>query len=204
MTPQEVHDAQANGAAVIDLRTPGRFAPEHVEGAINLQFNRADLVDRAELVLPEDLPLIIHGEPDAIAKMAGKLLEEGGFNVLGHLEGGLKAWKEAGLPVVTLDTLDVDTLHDNADDYQVVDSRDGFEFKYGRVPGSTILSWTEAWDKAGSFEDPGKPVAVICGDEVRSSLVASILARHGHRPLLVLGGMVDWLDRDYPLERGAP
>lgn len=202
MTPQEVKAAQDAGAAVIDLRTPGRFAPEHLEGAINLQFNRADLLDRAELVLPMDLPLVIHGEPEAIARVAGKLLADGGFEVLGHLEGGLQAWKDDGLPTVTLDTLNVDQLHDRLDEYHVVDSRDGFEFKYGHVPGSSILSWTEAWEKAGDFQEPGKPVAVICGDEVRSSLVASILARQGHRPALVTGGMVDWLDREYPLEKG--
>ena len=90
MTPQEAKEAQAAGAAVLDLRTPKRFAEQHLAGAINLQFNRADLVDRAEMVLPMDLPLVIHGEPEAIAKMAAKLLEEGGFKVLGHLEGGLK------------------------------------------------------------------------------------------------------------------
>lgn len=202
MTPQEVRAAQESGAAVLDLRTPKRFAEEHLEGAINLQFNRADLVDRAELVLPMDLPLVVHGEPEAIGKMAAKLLEEGGFKVLGHLEGGLKAWKAAGLGTVTLDTLDVDALHAKLADYHVVDARDRFEWKYGRVPGAALLSWTEAWDGASAFQDPGKPVAVICGDEVRSSLVASILARLGHRPALVMGGMVDWIDREYPQEKG--
>lgn len=202
MTPQEVKEAQDGGAAVLDLRTPKRFAQEHLKGAINLQFNRADLVDRAELVLPMDLPLVVHGEPEAIGKMAAKLLQEGGFNVLGHLEGGLKAWKEAGLETVTLRTIDVDTLHDGLADWHVVDARDRFEFKYGRVPGSSILSWTEAWDGANDFEDPGKQVAVICGDEVRSSLVASMLARLGHDPALVLGGMVDWIDREYEQEKG--
>jgi hydroxyacylglutathione hydrolase len=202
MTPEEVLKAQEEGAAVLDLRTPKRFATEHLEGAVNLQFNRADLVDRAEMVLPEDLPLIVHGEPEAIGKMAAKLLEEGGFKVLGHLEGGLKGWKEAGYNTVTLPTVDVDTLHENLADWAVVDARDRFEFKYGRVPGSSILSWTEAWEGANDFEDPGKPVAVICGDEVRSSLVASILARLGHRPSLVMGGMVDWIDRDYEQEKG--
>jgi rhodanese-related sulfurtransferase len=202
MTPEEVLKAQGEGAAVLDLRTPKRFATEHLEGAINLQFNRADLVDRAEMVLPEDLPLIVHGEPEAIGTMAAKLLEEGGFKVLGHLEGGLKGWKEAGYNTVTLPTVDVDTLHENLADWAVVDARDRFEFKYGRVPGSSILSWTEAWEGANDFEDPGKPVAVICGDEVRSSLVASILARLGHRPSLVMGGMVDWIDRDYEQEKG--
>lgn len=202
MTPQEVRAAQEAGAAVLDMRTPKRFAEEYLEGAINLQFNRADLVDRAELVLPMDLPLVVHGEPEAIGKMAAKLLEEGGFKVLGHLEGGLKAWKAAGLDTVTLPTLDVDRLHAELDAWHVVDARDRFEWKYGRVPGASLLSWTEAWDDAASFQDPGKPVAVICGDEVRSSLVASILARQGHRPALVVGGMVDWIERAYPQEKG--
>ncbi|UCC25309.1 MAG: hypothetical protein JSU98_16545 [Gemmatimonadales bacterium] len=202
MTPEEVLKAQQEGAAVLDLRTPKRFATEHLEGAINLQFNRADLVDRAEMVLPEDLKLVVHGEPEAIGKMAAKLLEEGGFTVLGHLEGGLKGWKEAGYNTVTLPTVDVDTLHESLGEWAVVDARDRFEFRYGRVPGSTILSWTEAWEGASDFQDPGKPVAVICGDEVRSSLVASILARLGHKPSLVMGGMVDWIDRDYEQEKG--
>jgi rhodanese-related sulfurtransferase len=113
MTPEEVLKAQQEGAAVLDLRTPKRFATEHLEGAINLQFNRADLVDRAEMVLPQDLKLVVHGEPEAIGKMAAKLLEEGGFTVLGHLEGGLKGWKEAGHNTVTLPTVDVDTLHES-------------------------------------------------------------------------------------------
>lgn len=202
MTPEEVLKAQQEGAAVLDLRTPKRFATEHLEGAINLQFNRADLVDRAEMVLPQDLKLVVHGEPEAIGKMAAKLLEEGGFTVLGHLEGGLKGWKEAGYNTVTLPTVDVDTLHESLGEWAVVDARDRFEFRYGRVPGSTILSWTEAWEGASDFQDPGKPVAVICGDEVRSSLVASILARLGHKPSLVMGGMVDWIDRDYEQEKG--
>jgi rhodanese-related sulfurtransferase len=202
MTPEEVLKAQQEGAAVLDLRTPKRFATEHLEGAINLQFNRADLVDRAEMVLPQDLKLVVHGEPEAIGKMAAKLLEEGGFTVLGHLEGGLKGWKEAGHNTVTLPTVDVDTLHESLGEWAVVDARDRFEFRYGRVPGSTILSWTEAWEGASDFQDPGKPVAVICGDEVRSSLVASILARLGHKPSLVMGGMVDWIDRDYEQEKG--
>lgn len=204
MTPQEALAAQEGGAALLDLRTPKRFATEHVADAVNLQFNRADLVDRAELVLPMDLPLMVHGEPEAIAKMAAKLLEEGGFKVLGHLEGGLKGWKEAGLGTVTMPTLDVDTLHDNLADWHVVDARDRWEFKYGRVPGSSILSWTEAWDGANDFADPGKPIAVICGDEVRSSLVASMLARLGHTPALVMGGMVDWIDREYEQDKGDP
>ncbi len=201
MTPAEVRAAQQEGAAVLDLRTPHPFAAEHLEGALSVQFNRADLVDRVELVFPEDLPMIMHGEPEAIGKVAAKLLADAGFNVLGHLEGGLKAWKAEGLPVVQLPTMDVDELKERMDEFTVVDARDPFEFKYGHVPGSGILSWTEAWYEADkAVDDP--PIAVICGDEIRSVLVASILARKGKSAELVTGGMVDWIERDYPIEKG--
>jgi hypothetical protein len=33
-------------------------------------------------------------------------------------------------------------------------------------------------------------------------LVASILARKGKNAKLVTGGMVDWIERDYPIEKG--
>ena len=201
MTPAEVRAAQQEGAAVLDLRTPHPVAAEHLEGALSVQFNRADLVDRVEMVFPEDLPMIMHGEPEAIGKVAAKLLTDAGFNVLGHLEGGLKAWKAEGLPVVQLPTMDVDELKERMDEFTVVDARDPFEFKYGHVPGSGILSWTEAWYESDSAEDD-PPIAVICGDEIRSVLVASILVRKGKNAELVTGGMVDWVERDYPIEKG--
>jgi hydroxyacylglutathione hydrolase len=202
MTPEEVRTAQQEGALVLDMRTPRPYAREHLDGAVNLQFNRADLVDRAELVLPTDLPLIIHGEPEAIARVAAKLLAEAGFNVRGHLEGGLKAWKEAGLPVREMPTVEVDDLNERLGDWLVVDARDGFEFKYGHVPNSVMLSWVEAWQDWESVPEDSRPIAVICGDEIRSSLVASILERQGRDAQLVVGGMVDWLDREYPIEKG--
>ena len=201
MTPEEVRAAQQDGAAVLDLRTPHPFAAEHIEGAISFQFNRADLVDRAEMIFPTDLPVIAHGEPAAIGRMAAKLLEEGGFRVLGFLEGGLEGWKAAGLPTAVLPTLDVDELHSRLDDVTVVDARDPFEYKYGHVPGSVILPWTEAWLDAPAFEGE-PPLAVICGDEIRSALVASMLRRAGKDADLVVGGMVDWLEREYPVEKG--
>jgi hydroxyacylglutathione hydrolase len=201
MTPEEVRAAQQEGAVILDMRTPHPFASEHIEDAVSFQFNRADLVDRAEMVFPEDLPMVMHGEPQAIGRMAAKLMAEGGFNVLGHLEGGLAAWKDAGFPVETMPTLDVDELESKLGEVTVVDARDPFEFKYGHVPGSVILPWTEAWLEAPAMDAP-PPLVVICGDEIRSVLVASILKRDGKDADLVVGGMVDWLDRGYPLEKG--
>jgi hydroxyacylglutathione hydrolase len=201
MTPAEVHAAREQGAVVLDMRLPRVFAKAHVPGAVNLQFNRADLVDRAEMVLPRDPRFVVHAEPEAIARIAVELLREAGYSVLGHLEGGLAAWKAAGLGTDTIEVIDVDRLNSAAGDLVAIDAREPFEFRHGHVPGARLLPWTAAWTTAK--DAPPGPLAVICGDEVRSSLVASILRRHARDVRLVVGGMVDWNERGYPIEKGA-
>jgi rhodanese-related sulfurtransferase len=195
--------AAIDGDAVpLDMRTPRPFAKEHIPGAVNLQFNRADLADRAEMLLPADRTYIVHAEPEPIAKIAAQLLADAGFDVTGHLEGGLNAWKAAGLPTETLDVMSVDDLKERLADVQVVDVREGYEFRHAHIPGATNLPWTETWTRAGELDSERTP-AIVCGDEVRSAAAASVLQRAGHSPRLVLGGMIDWLERDYPTEKSV-
>lgn len=201
MTPHEVQQAIAGGAVVLDMRLPRVFAKEHIPGAVNVQFNRADLVDRVEMIFPKDIRFVVHAEPEAVARLAADLLGKAGFRVEGYLEGGIKAWKDTHLPTTSLEVIAVDDVRAGSEGLQVVDARDPFEFKYGHVPGARLLSWTEAWATASAFTTE-RPMAVICGDEVRSALVASILARLGREVRLVSGGMVDWNERGFPVEKG--
>lgn len=201
MTPHEAQEAIARGAVVLDMRLPKIFAKEHIAGAVNVQFNRADLVDRVELVFPKETRFLVHAEPEAIARLAVDLLQHAGFEVAGFVHGGLKAWKDARLPTVRLDVLSVDEVHGRLGEFEVVDAREPFEYKYSHVPGARLLPWTDAWQKAASF-GASRPMAVICGDEVRSALVASILARTRPDVRLVVGGMVDWNERGFAVEKG--
>jgi hydroxyacylglutathione hydrolase len=202
MTPAEVREAVDGGALVLDLRPPRPFATGHVPGAVTMQFNRADLADRAELVLPRELRLVIHAEPEPIAAAAEALLREAGYDVLGRLEGGLAAWKAADGPVAELPLIDVDELNGHPRDYLVLDVREGFEFRHGHVAGAQLLPSTEAWTRLDEVPDE-RPIAVICGDQTRSAAVASMLLRAGRDARLVMGGMVDWLERGYPVEKQA-
>ncbi|HZD87171.1 MAG TPA: rhodanese-like domain-containing protein [Gaiellaceae bacterium] len=202
MTPQEVREAVEAGALVLDLRPPRPFAAGHVPGAVTMQFNRADLADRAELVLPKELRLVVHAEPAPIATTAVEILRGAGYEVLGHLEGGLAAWRDGGEPVAELPLLDVDELHDHAGEYLVLDVREGFEYRHGHVAGARLLPSGEAWDRVDEVP-VDRPVAVICGDQTRSAAVASMLLRAGRDARLVMGGMVDWLERGFPTEKQA-
>lgn len=202
MNPSEVAAATEGGAVVLDLRPPRPFATEHLPGALTMQFNRADLADRAELMLPQELRLVVHAEPEPIAKVAVEILLDAGFDVLGHLEGGLKAWRVEGRPTETLPLIDVDDLHGSLAAYTVVDAREGFEYRHAHIEGAVLFPPGEAWERADEL--PARtPLAVVCGDQTRSAYVASILRRRGCDAVLVMGGMVDWLERGYPIERAA-
>jgi rhodanese-related sulfurtransferase len=98
--------------------------------------------------------------------------------------------------------MDVDELHSNRDAYHVIDSREGFEYRHAHIGGAISMSAFEVFDEANEAPSD-KPLAIVCGDQVRSTLVASVLIRHGRDARLVWGGMVDWLDRKYPVEAGA-
>jgi hydroxyacylglutathione hydrolase len=201
MSPEELRHALDASAVLLDLRSPRPFAAEHIPGALNIQFNRADLVDRVELLLPYDQRVTIHAEPEPIARVAASLLDNGGFDVVGHLKGGLRVWKAAGYPVEALPLLSVEDLHAALDDYLVLDVREGFEYRHGHVPGAISLPSGEAWERLADAPDDGRPLAVICGDQTRSAAVASMLLRAGRATRLVMGGMVDWLDLDLPIDR---
>ena len=202
MTPADVQARIAAGAVVLDMRPPRPFAAEHLPGAVNIQFNRADLADRAEMAFPKDTPAIVHAEPEPIARAAVDILQQAGFTVAGHLEGGLKAWKAASLATESLPLLDVDQLNARLGDYDIVDVRERYEYKHGHVPGARLLPWTEAWQRAAS--DAGdKPLAVICGDQARSAWAASVLKRAGRPASLVMGGMADWTERGYTVAKGV-
>ena len=201
MTPRDVERAIGDGAVVLDMRLPRVFAKEHIPGAVNVQFNRADLLDRVEMIFPKDIRFVVHAEPEAIGRLATDRLKDAGYQVEGYLEGGIKAWNDSQLETARLRVLSVEDLHTGIEQLQVIDARDPFEFKYGHVPGARLLSWTEAWEKAPALTTD-RPLAVICGDEVRSALVASILARAGRDATLITGGMVDWNERGFAVEKG--
>ena len=69
-------------------------------------------------------------------------------------------------------------------------------------PRALCRSLIDAANAAGG-KDNASVIAVVCGDQTRSVAVASMLQHAGRDARLVMGGMVDWLERGYPTEKQA-
>lgn len=203
MTPRAFAAALAEGALPVDTRPLSAFAAGHVPGAVPIEFNLADLAERAALLLPAGAAAAVHAEPASRIEASVGLLADAGLRVLGHLEGGLEGWRAAGFPVAALELLDVAELHGGG--HTVLDVREGYEFRYGHIAGARRLPSGEAWGTpAAALEAlrPDGPLAVVCSGEGRAAFVAAVLLRHGIPARLVRGGMYAWERAGYPTVRG--
>jgi len=83
---------------VIDVRTGIEFKRGHVPGAINAP-PRKILLKTAELPKDTSAEIVVYCEHGQRAWIARKLLAGRGYDNTSLLEGALKDWKKAGLPL---------------------------------------------------------------------------------------------------------
>ncbi|CTQ32190.1 rhodanese-like domain-containing protein [Jannaschia rubra] len=95
MTPQEVSDAiDRREIVLIDVRTPQEFSFERIPAAL---LSPMQSFDPAYLPGQADKRIVLHcGSAVRSGKVAEQCLKAG-FDEIAHMEGGLAAWKEAGL-----------------------------------------------------------------------------------------------------------
>lgn len=83
---------------VLDVRTPDEFSGGHIPGAINVP--RSALGERLPtLDFPLDAEIVVHCESGRSAMAAESILREAGYANVRDLDGHMKAWRDAGLPL---------------------------------------------------------------------------------------------------------
>lgn len=86
------------GATIIDVRAADEFASGHIEGALHLPLGR--LEEHLDEI-PRDRPLVVQCQAGARSAIAASLLAAHGMEKVRNLVGGIAAWRDAGLPVVS-------------------------------------------------------------------------------------------------------
>lgn len=106
LSPQQVHEEVSNGhATLIDLRESEELKQSgKIPQAVHAP--RGMLEFYADPALPYHKPefdksrrLILHCASGGRSALAACTLKEMGYQNVAHLDGGIKAWKEAGMPL---------------------------------------------------------------------------------------------------------
>lgn len=193
--------AAADGAHVVDARTPEAFGGGHVPGALNVGLGTS-FATWAGTVLPEGARvLLVLDDPDDLWTAAWDLLRIGYDLPIGWLAGGMFTWRTAARDLAVLPQITVHELRARLErgELRVLDVRQPGEWSAGHVDGATFVTGAELPERIDEVPDD-QPLAVTCGSGYRSSVAASLLAQSGHRNVVnVLGGMTAWKAAGYPL-----
>jgi rhodanese-related sulfurtransferase len=96
VSPERAVQMMQEGAVLIDIRESKEHASENIPGARHVALSQ---IDAAHPAREGDTVLIFHCKSGARTRMnAGRLAAAAGDCAVYLLEGGIEAWKRAGLP----------------------------------------------------------------------------------------------------------
>lgn len=204
LAPVDVQQMMRHGIPLIDGRPRTAFARAHVPGAFNVECDPSFAIYVGWL-LPFNKPLMLVVD-DATARQeaAWQLLRIGFEQVLGHLAGGMPAWKRAGMPTQAFNAITLDELarrYQRHEPLAILDVRDETEWRAGHIPGAQHLHIGDLPQHLNELP-LDVPIVTICQSGFRSAMAASMVAALGRETLAVQqGGVGDWIARGLPTER---
>lgn len=204
LTPEEVDALSKKGHLLLDVRTSAAFGAAHVPGALNIALSGQFATWCGTLIGIGKPIVLVADELAAIDEAVMRLARVGIETVAGYLDGGIRAWDEAGLDTEATPQMPVDELRDRiaeGADLQVVDVRRPGEFEGGHVPGAVNVTLAHLEQGVSSLNS-NRPTAVICASGYRSSAATSILERHRFAEIYnIVGGTSGWVNAGFPVEK---
>ena len=85
---------------LLDVRTAAEFTEGHIEGAILIDQGESDFIEKAKATLPIDKKIAVYCRSGRRSANAAGRLTDVGYKCV-NLKGGILAWKEAGMPVIS-------------------------------------------------------------------------------------------------------
>jgi thioredoxin 1 len=87
-------------AVLLDVRTPGEFSKEYIEGALLADWNSDDFQRRIDAI-DKNAPVFVYCLSGGRSSSAAAAMRKQGYKEVYELQGGIMKWKSAGLPVVS-------------------------------------------------------------------------------------------------------
>ena len=220
--------AAAGELALVDVRGVGRFAAGHILLASNAPLCRLEL-DFARLVPRRSAPVVLADEAGAAsgpAARAAAVLARAGYADVSVLEGGVRAWRDAGFALFEgvhvpskafgeaieatcatphMTAAELAALQAAGRDLVVLDSRPLDEYQRMSIPGGIDVPGAELVHRIHDLApDPGTLVVVNCAGRTRSIIGAQSLIDAGvPNPVVALeNGTMGWTLAGLELEHG--
>jgi glyoxylase-like metal-dependent hydrolase (beta-lactamase superfamily II)/rhodanese-related sulfurtransferase len=187
---EEFRAARANGALILDTRDKALFPQGFIPGSLFIGLDGSFAPWVGALIEDLNTPIIFIAEKGREEEVVRRLSRVGYDNTQGYLEAGVKAWKNAGLE---LDTIDEVSPEDFASVFTsntaTIDVRKDTEFYsrhlLGKVQNLPLSHIGQRADEVGTREKQ----YIHCAGGFRSLIAISILKQQGiHNLVNIQGG----------------
>jgi len=208
LQPEDFQKESRRGV-VFDLRLPEAFAGGHVPGSYSIWAEGLPVFAGWVADAGTPIYLVVDDADKALDDAVKSLARVGLDHVEGVLAGSFEGWRDHGLPMAGVGTVEPARVHEDSGqrDLRVLDVRDDREFETeGHIPGASHLYVGYVEEELARLRpgfDPEAALVVTCGVGHRASLAASMLLRHGARDVRnLLGGMDAWKQLERRMELG--
>lgn len=177
---------------ILDTRNAEKFTTGFIPGSISIGLE-GRFAEWAGSILPFDQPIVLVTEPGKEKESIIRLARVGFDKMIGYLENGFDAWKNAGEKIdmiidIEADELIMDIPHDN--NLVILDVRKPSEFSDGHLKNAVNIPLNELIDPGNMSDiEEDQNLYIHCAGGYRSVIAASLLKLQGiHNLRNVLGG----------------
>lgn len=226
-TPQDIRCAliARQEICILDVREEAQFALGHPLFAAQLPLRRVSV--EAEWRIPrKDTRIVVYDDAEGLAEQAVEELKKLGFTNVALLEGGLKAWKDAGYQLFedvnsyskafgelvehrrhtpSLPAQDVQALIDQKADVAILDARRFDEYSTMSIPTGRSCPGAELVLRAPvAAPSPDTTIIVNCAGRTRSIIGTQSLINAGlpNKIYALRNGTIGWTLAGQKLDTG--
>ena len=200
LSPAEAQQLLADADTIIlDVRHQRDFIAGHIKNSIFIGLDGTFAPWVGAVLKTVRQPIILVVDENRLEEAITRLARVGFDHILGYVKGGLDAWKNAGLPTETLESIDASELEQQltAEKSEVVDVRKTTEYQSEHIVDAVNRPLDDIDEIVHTF--PKDHFYLHCAGGYRSVIAASILKRNGiHNFTDVSGGFAAIRDTAIP------
>ncbi|MGW3139279.1 MBL fold metallo-hydrolase [Streptomyces sp. NPDC001139] len=193
---------RADGAVVLDARSPQDFAAGHLRGSVNVPAD-GRFAEQAGMVVAPEQDVVVIAPQDREEEIVTRLARIGFDKVGGYLREPEGAFPALAQEMTQASRLTADELRSalaGAEPPLVLDVRNTAEREEGHIEGSLHIPLAELARRAEEIP-ADRPVVVHCAGGHRSSIAAGLLRHIGRTDVSdLLGGYGAWLALPTPAD----
>lgn len=191
LSPRAFEEAvNATGALMLDVRHEQDFCIGFIPNAINIGLDGQFAPWVGALIMDVNQPIALIAPGDRIEETITRLSRVGFDNVIGYLDGGMDAWKAAGMEIDTIKSISVDDLAKNLKNIpaeNILDVRKPSEFAAEHLKDATSFPLDFINEYMHDL-DREKTYYMHCQGGYRSMTAASTLRARGFDNIIDIKG----------------